>query len=161
MEQEDANKPDASVEAPKRKPPSAGRGRKKGEINKATRDVRLIIAKVAEKNAAKIEGWLTRIGRKNPAKAMDLYLRMLEYHIPKLTRAEIVRPDDKNQRVIDSSQLTAEQREQLRQMILATQPSTPLLEQQPSTLANFMAPGELEPAGLAGAQVIDSEGESD
>lgn len=126
-------------------------GRPKGSVNRTTTDVRLAIAMVAEKNVGKLSGWLSRIARDDPARAMDLYLRMIEYHIPKLTRAEIVRPDDKNQRVIDSSQLTAEQREQLRQMILATQPSAPLLTQDSSTLANF-----IEPGGLGDAQVIDS-----
>jgi len=130
-----------------------GRGRPKGSPNKIVADVRAVIALVAEKNVPKINGWLDRVARKNPAKATDLLLRVLEYHIPKLTRAEIVRPDDKNQRVIDSSQLTAEQREQLRQMILATQPAVPELEHQPSTLANFIQPG-----GLGDAQVVDVEG---
>jgi hypothetical protein len=125
-----------------RKPPNAGKGRKKGTPNKATSDVRTMIAVVAERNAAKVEGWLTRIGRKNPGKALDLYLRMIEYHIPKLSRQEVVSDDKPNGRVIDSSQLTAEQREQLRQMILG-QPE--LLEQQPANV--------LEPVG----QVIESE----
>jgi len=130
------------------KPPAAGKGRPKGAVNKTTQSVREVIAKVAEANAPKINAWLARIGKRNPAKAMDLYLRMLEYHIPKLTRAEIVREDKPNGRIIDSSQLTAEQREQLRQMILAMQPQTALLEQQPANV--------LEPVGLGDAQVIDS-----
>ena len=137
----------AAARAARKKPPSAGRGRKKGEINKVTRDVREIIAKVAEANAPKIAGWLARIGRNNPAKAMDLYLRMLEYHIPKLTRTEIVKPPTNNGRVIDSSQLTAEQREQLRQMILG-QAEPVLLEQQ--------QPNMLESVGLGDAQVVES-----
>src|ERR1700748_584930 len=94
---------------PKRKPPSAGRGRKKGELNKVTRDVREMIAVVAQKNVAKLDGWLTRIGRRNPQRAMDLYLRMIEYHIPKLSRSEIVRDNPNQGRVIDSSKLTPKQ----------------------------------------------------
>jgi hypothetical protein len=118
--------------------------------------VRLIIAKVAEKNASKIDAWLARIGRKNPAKAMDLYLRMLEYHIPKLTRTEIVKPTSNSGRVIDSSKLTAEEREQMRQIILRQMqpPDEPaLLEQQ--------APNVLEPVGLRDAQVVDSVEDTD
>jgi hypothetical protein len=132
------------------KPPRAGKGRKKGVPNKATGDVRKAIALIAEKGVSKLDGWLTRIGRKNPAKAMDLYLRMLEYHIPKLTRTEIVKPPANSGRVIDSSQLTAEQREQLRRMILG-QAEPALLEQQPANV--------LEPVGLGDAQVVDSVGE--
>jgi hypothetical protein len=140
------NTPEVAIK-PRRKPPSAGRGRKKGELNKVTRDVREMIAVVALKNASKIDAWLARVARKNPAQAIDLYLRMIEYHIPKLSRQEIVRPLPGAGKVIDSSQLTAEQREQLRQMILGQQ-SPELLEQ--------VAPTVLEPVGLAQAQVIDS-----
>lgn len=133
---------------PKRKwiPPAAGRGRKKGELNKTTRDVREMVAVVAQKNAAKIDGWLSRIARKNPERALDLYLRMLEYHIPKLTRTEIVKDDKQGGRVIDSSQLTQEQRQQLREMIMAAaQPA--LLEQQVAHV--------LQPVGLGDSQLID------
>lgn len=132
---------------PGTRPPNAGKGRKKGSINAATRDVRAIIAVVAEKNVSKIDSWLARIGRKDPAKAMDLFLRMLEYHIPKLTRTEIVKDDKNVGRVIDSSQLTQEQRQQLREMIMAAAEPV-LLEQQ--------TPNVLEPIGLRDAQVIDS-----
>jgi hypothetical protein len=131
------------------KPPNAGKGRRKGVPNKATGDVRMIIAKIAERNASKLDAWLARIGRKNPAKAMDLYLRMLEYHIPKLTRTEIVKPTSNSGRVIDSSKLTAEEREQMRQIILRQmqQPEAVLLEQQ--------QPNMLEPVGLGEAQVVE------
>lgn len=147
----------AAARAAKKKPPAAGRGRKKGELNHTTRDVRVAVGMIAERNASKIDGWLARVARKNPAKAIDLYCKLIEYHIPKLSRQEVVREDKSAGRVIDSSQLTAEQREQLRQMILA-QAEPALLEQQPSTVANFMetAAREAEPAGLGDAQVIDS-----
>lgn len=128
-----------------KKPPNAGIGRKKGVPNKATGDVRTLIAKIAEKNAAKIDGWLSRVARKNPAKAIDLYIRMIEYHIPKLSRQEIVKPNSGPPRILDSSQLTTEQREQLRLMLAQSDPA--LLEQQPANV--------LEPVGLAVAQVVD------
>ncbi len=135
------------------KPPNAGKGRKKGSVNKDTRNVRLIIAKVAEKNAGKIDAWLARIGRKNPAKAMDLYLRMLEYHIPKLSRQEIVKDPPGAGRVIDSSKLTAEEREQMRQIILRQMQSDPaLLEQQPA----LHVEQSVGLAGLGEAQVVES-----
>ncbi len=139
----------AAARAARKKPPSAGRGRKKGEINKVTRDVRLAIAMIAEKNAHKLDAWLTRVGKRNPAQAIDLYLRMIEYHIPKLSRQEIVKPPSGPPRILDSSQLTAEQREQLRLMLAQSDPA--LLEQQPTNM--------LEPAGLGDAQVVDSVGD--
>lgn len=73
-------------------PPNAGKGRKKGQINKATKDVRATIALIAGRKAHLVETWLTRVGRKNPAQALDLYLKMIEYHIPKLTRSELTGP---------------------------------------------------------------------
>lgn len=131
---------------PRRKPPSAGRGRRKGEINKVTRDVREMIAVVALKNAGKVDAWLARVAKKNPAKAIDLYCKLIEYHIPKLSRQEIVKPPSES-RVIDSSQLTQEQREQLRQMILA--------QAEPAQLKQIQ-PNVLEPGGLGDSQVVES-----
>jgi len=139
----------AGIRAAKKKPPSAGRGRKKGELNHTTRDVREMIALVAQKNAHKLDAWLTKVGKRNPAQAIDLYLRMIEYHIPKLSRQEIVKPPPGAGRVIDSSQLTAEQREQLRQMILAMGSQPALIEQQ--------QPNVLEPVGLGDAQVVEQD----
>jgi hypothetical protein len=122
--------------------------------NKTTTDVRLIIAKVAEKNGAKLSAWLDRVARKSPAKAIDLYLRMIEYHIPKLSRQEIVKPPSGPARILDSSQLTAEQREQLRLMLAQSDPA--LLEQQRTEVSR----GTAEAAGLGDAQVVDCVGDS-
>lgn len=72
-----------------RKPPNAGKGRKRGTPNKATADVRKAIALLAERNVSKLEGWLMRTARKYPDRAADLFLRALEYHVPKLARTEV------------------------------------------------------------------------
>lgn len=134
-----------------------GSGRPPGAANKTTRDVREIIAVVAEKNAKKIDGWLARIARKSPERALDLYLRMIEYHIPKLSRLETVPLDKPNGRVIDSSKLTAEEREQMRQIILRQMQAEPaLLEQQASEVPR----GTDLVAGLGDAQVVDCVGDS-
>lgn len=135
------------VKAARKKPPAAGRGRKKGEINHTTRDVRLAVGMIAERNAGKIDGWLARVAKKNPAKAIDLYIKLIEYHIPKLSRQEIVKPDTGPPRILDSSQLTAEQREQLRLMLAQSDPA--LIEQQSAHVLQ-------QPVGLAVAQVVDS-----
>lgn len=59
---------------------------RKGKPNKATADVRAAIATFASANVHRMTEWLDSI--EDPAKAMDLYLRAIEYHIPKQARME-------------------------------------------------------------------------
>jgi hypothetical protein len=65
-----------------------GPGRPKGSANKATAAVREAIARFAENNVGQLQSWLEKTAEKNPDKAADLFLRALEYHIPKLARTE-------------------------------------------------------------------------
>ena len=88
--------------ATRRKPPAAGMGRIKGVPNKTTQNVREMIAMVAEQNAPKFAQWLDTVAmgdgdkvKPDPAKAADLYLKAIEYHIPKLARTEVA--GDQNQ----------------------------------------------------------------
>jgi hypothetical protein len=66
-----------------------GGGSRKGIPNKATQDVRAAIAVFAATNVDKLQIWLDAAAEKDPAKAADLFVRVLEYHIPKLARTEI------------------------------------------------------------------------
>jgi hypothetical protein len=76
-----------------------GMGRPKGSPNKATAAVREAIAVFAEGNAHKLQEWLDDVAmgvggnKPDPAKAADLYLRAIEYHIPKLARTEMTGVD--------------------------------------------------------------------
>lgn len=36
----------------------------------------------------KVQSWLDAIAEKDPARALDLFVRLLEYHVPKLARTE-------------------------------------------------------------------------
>ena len=63
-------------------------GRKPGTPNKATQDVREAIAIFAQANVGSMDAWLKQVAEKDPAKALDLYLRAIEYHLPKLGRME-------------------------------------------------------------------------
>lgn len=145
-------------------------GNRKGKPNRIKRDAREAIARFVDGNAHKLQRWLNTISEglreadvtledgtvikgewiipPNPEKAFILFQSVIEYHVPKLSRREVIKDPPRDSRVIDSSQLTAEQREQLRQMIL-NRPA--LIEQQAANV--------LEPGGLGDAQVI--EGESD
>ncbi len=69
-------------------------GSRKGRPNKATRDVREAIAKIAQRNAPLVEQWLKEV--EDPAKRVSLYLDMCEYHIPKLARTELTGKDGKD-----------------------------------------------------------------
>ena len=64
-------------------------GRPKGTPNKTTADVRAVIAQLAQGNVHRVQDWLDRVARKNPAKAADLFIRLLEYHLPRLARTEV------------------------------------------------------------------------
>jgi len=74
-------------------PPAAGMGRAKGVPNKSTAAVREAIAKMAELNAPRFSNWLDQVAAKSPEKACDIYLRAIEYHIPKLARTEVTGTD--------------------------------------------------------------------
>jgi len=64
-------------------------GRPAGVPNKATTAVREAIARMAEDNAENFVGWLNQVATSNPEKACDIYLKAIEYHIPKLARTEV------------------------------------------------------------------------
>lgn len=66
-----------------------GPGRPKGVPNKSTALVREAIAKMAEENAENFNQWLTQVAAESPEKACDIYLKAIEYHIPKLARTEV------------------------------------------------------------------------
>lgn len=70
-------------------PPNAGLGRPKGAPNKSTAAVREAIARMAEDNAENFAEWLTKVAADSPEKACDIYLKAIEYHIPKLARTEV------------------------------------------------------------------------
>jgi len=48
-----------------------------------------MIARMAEAKADEFTDWLDRVAKDDPAKAADLFLKAIEYHIPKLARTEI------------------------------------------------------------------------
>lgn len=73
----------------KRKPPNAGKGRVKGVPNKATADVRRAFAMLLEGSTVELKGWLDRVGKRDPARALDIVAKFAEYHIPKLSRTEL------------------------------------------------------------------------
>ncbi len=74
-----------------------GGGSRKGVPNKATTKCREVISLIAEDLADDFKGWLflTATGdegrgiKPDPKGAADLYLKAIEYHIPKLARMTV------------------------------------------------------------------------
>jgi len=63
-------------------------GRQKGTPNKSTQAVRDAIAIFAQDNVGRLQEWLERIAQDDPAKASDVFIKLLEYHVPKLSRSD-------------------------------------------------------------------------
>jgi hypothetical protein len=87
-------------------------GRPKGAENKATKRVREAIANFAEVNVENFSKWVTRVAEDDPKGAADLFLKAIEYHLPKLQRTEVtgLEGDDiKTTTTLDLSKLTTEQ----------------------------------------------------
>jgi hypothetical protein len=72
----------------KKKPPNAGKGRVAGVPNKITKDVRAAVALVAQGFADEVLPLLRRAAKKDPLGAVNTYAKLIEYHIPKLSRIE-------------------------------------------------------------------------
>lgn len=78
-----------------------GRGRPKGSPNKTATAVKDAIKQLADGNTHKIQEWLDMVAlgddslgiKPAPDKAIDLWLKMLEYNIPKLGRTEVTGAD--------------------------------------------------------------------
>lgn len=67
-----------------------GAGRPLGSPNRATAEVRAAIAKLMEETAPKMQDWLERVAAEDPARALDIVVKLAEYHIPKLGRIEMM-----------------------------------------------------------------------
>lgn len=70
-----------------------GKGRPKGSVNKATSGIREAYQKLLENNLDNMSGWLAEIAKRDPAKAVDLMIRLSEYILPKLARTEMTGSD--------------------------------------------------------------------
>lgn len=69
-------------------PIPTGGGRPKGSPNKATTQAREAIALFVEGNVDRLNGWLDAIAEDSPKDAFDRFMAVVEYHVPKLSRAE-------------------------------------------------------------------------
>jgi hypothetical protein len=84
-------------------------GRPKGAVNKVTADVRAALAQLAEGNVGRCQEWLDAVAMTNPERALDLYLRIIEYHVPKLARSEIAVEGELRTGTVSAEPLTPEE----------------------------------------------------
>jgi hypothetical protein len=76
-------------------------GRKKGTPDKVTSEFRETVRRLLEDNSKNFARWLALVaegdgsenGRPDPAKALDLIVKLAEYAAPKLGRVEHTGPD--------------------------------------------------------------------
>jgi hypothetical protein len=56
----------------------------------ANERLRVAICELTDANITNVQKWLDAISTEDPAKALDIILRMLEFSVPKLSRVEAV-----------------------------------------------------------------------
>jgi hypothetical protein len=64
-------------------------GRARGTPNRVTADVRAALRELAENNAARVQEWLDRIAKDDPAESLRLFLMLIRYVVPVLSAAAI------------------------------------------------------------------------
>ncbi len=67
----------------------AGPGRPAGSPNRATAEVRAVFSTMITANQIHLQTWLDRVAADNPKGALDLYLRLAEYVLPKVQRIDL------------------------------------------------------------------------
>ena len=64
-------------------------GRPKGSVNRTTEMMKLSLARATNKVMDNLPAMMEQMMKKDPAKAVDLALKMLEFHLPKQSRIEM------------------------------------------------------------------------
>ena len=67
---------------------SFGNGRPKGSLNKVNEKVREIIGSLTEAYAEDFDTALAQVQENNPQKFAEIYLKLLEYSLPKMRAIE-------------------------------------------------------------------------
>lgn len=68
-------------------------GRPKGSSNKYTKQVKEAMGMLLENNLDNLSIWLAQIAADDPAKAMDIVIRLSERFVPKLSQQQITGND--------------------------------------------------------------------
>ena len=65
------------------------KGRPKGALNRSTEMMKLTLARAANKTLDNLSDDLEKIRKKDPERAIELALKVMEYVLPKLSRTEM------------------------------------------------------------------------
>lgn len=65
------------------------KGRPPGKLNRSTEQAKLTLARIADEGLDNLKLDLQKIRKKDPVRAAELYLKILEYIIPKQQRVEV------------------------------------------------------------------------
>lgn len=71
-------------------------GRPKGAKNRISEEIKEAFAQMLEGQMDYYEAWLAQVAENDPAKALDLALRISERFLPALTRQELTGADGKD-----------------------------------------------------------------
>ena len=66
-----------------------GRGRPKGALNRSTEMMKLSLARATNKVMDNLPALMEDMMKKDPKGAVDITLKMLEFHLPKQSRVEL------------------------------------------------------------------------
>ena len=66
-----------------------GKGRPNGKLNRSTEQAKLTLARLADKGLNNISEDIDKIRKENPVKAAEIYIKLLEYVIPKLKSVDM------------------------------------------------------------------------
>lgn len=69
-------------------------GRREGTPNKTTTEVREAFQELISGNLDSMNEWIEQVANDNPAKALELLLKMSDFILPRLNRVEVDQPDE-------------------------------------------------------------------
>lgn len=83
------------------RPPNAGKGRKAGVKNRVTQEVREAFRLLVEGNVDRMQGWIDRVAKKHPERALQLLIDVAEFVVPKLSRTEVRGTGDDGRLIVE------------------------------------------------------------
>jgi hypothetical protein len=71
-------------------------GRPKGSQNKIQDEVKQAFSMLLQNKVPELEEWISRVSERDPAKALEIYVKISERFLPQLSRQEVTGADGKD-----------------------------------------------------------------